>query len=163
MTLECIYLGYSEHKKAFVLLHHSSGRIIESKDMHFDKSKSIEPNRVKIEMEATENREKMKILPDQEEEDITSSATLSDKLTELKNGNSKQDNDGEQPDRALEREEPTRESSSCTGLQSMSNNVPVHRGKVFKLNQLHQWTQQQKICQKTIPLTILMQRSSLQN
>ena len=43
-TLECIYLGYSEHKKAFVLLHHLSGCIIKSRDMHFDKSKSIEPN-----------------------------------------------------------------------------------------------------------------------
>ena len=83
-TLECIYLGYSEHKKAFVLLHHSSGCIIESRDMHFDKSESIEPNQVRIEMEATKNKEKIEVLLDQEEEDSTLTATSSDELTKVK-------------------------------------------------------------------------------
>ena len=64
----------------------------------------------------------MEILPGQEEEDSTSSTTLLDKLTEPKNGDSEEEDNGEQPDRALEREEPTRESSSYTGSQSMSNN-----------------------------------------
>ena len=63
----------------------------------------------------------MEVLPDQEE-DSTSSAMLSDEFTEIKNSNSKEDNNGDQPDRALERAESTRESSSCTGLPPMSNN-----------------------------------------
>ena len=46
-------------------------------------------------MEATENKETMEILPDQED-DSTSSTMSSDELTEVKNGNSKEDNNGEQ-------------------------------------------------------------------
>ena len=64
----------------------------------------------------------MEILPDQEEEDSTSSAMLSDKFTNIKNSNSEENDNGDQSDRALERAESTRESSSCTGLPPMSNN-----------------------------------------
>jgi hypothetical protein len=50
-TLECTHLGYSEHKRAFILIHRSSGRIVESWDVHFDKSELVEPTRVRIETE----------------------------------------------------------------------------------------------------------------
>ena len=95
-------------------------------------------------MEATENREGMEVLPDQEEENSTSSAMLSDKLTEAKDGDSKEENDGEQPDRALERGELTRKpvhALDCYQCLTMVKNIPVHQGKVFKLNQPQQWTQ----------------------
>ena len=50
-TMECIHLGYSEHKKAYLLVHRSSGRIVESRDIHFDKGELAEPTRVRIETE----------------------------------------------------------------------------------------------------------------
>ena len=63
-TLECAYLGYSEHKKAFILLHCLSGHLVESRDVHFNESKLVEPSRVTIETEVSENREEVEISPD---------------------------------------------------------------------------------------------------
>ena len=50
-TMECIHVGYSEHKKAYLLIHRSSGRIVESRDVHFDEGELAEPTRVRIETE----------------------------------------------------------------------------------------------------------------
>ncbi len=54
-TLECIHLGYSKHKRAFLLVHRSSGRIVESRDVHFGESELVEPSRVMIETETTQD------------------------------------------------------------------------------------------------------------
>ena len=35
-SIECVHLGYAEHKKAYILLHKPSNRIVESRDVHFD-------------------------------------------------------------------------------------------------------------------------------
>ena len=65
-TLECVYLGYSEHKKAFILLHQLSEHLIKYRDVYFNESELIEPSRVQIETEAVKNGAKVDILPDQE-------------------------------------------------------------------------------------------------
>ncbi|KIL57633.1 hypothetical protein M378DRAFT_16140, partial [Amanita muscaria Koide BX008] len=54
-TLECTHLGYSEHKKAYILVHRSSGRIVESRDVHFDEGELVEPSRVTIETEVSQD------------------------------------------------------------------------------------------------------------
>ena len=90
--LECAYLGYSEHKKAFIL-HHLSGHLVESRDVHFDESKLMEHIRVTIETEVGENGEEVKISPDQESKDMESDTTMSEDTDENLDGDS--DNDGD--------------------------------------------------------------------
>jgi len=46
-------LGYSEHKRAYILLHRPSGRIFESRDVHFDEGDGAEAERVVIEADFT--------------------------------------------------------------------------------------------------------------
>ena len=47
-SLECINLGYAEHKKAYVCLHCATGRIFKSQDIVFDEGDPEGPSRVKI-------------------------------------------------------------------------------------------------------------------
>ena len=53
-TIECTHLGYSEHKRAYILLHRPSGRIFESRDVHFDEGDGAEAERVVIDADFTE-------------------------------------------------------------------------------------------------------------
>ena len=55
-TLKCAHLGYAEHKRAFILVHRSSGHIVESRDVHFDESELVEPSRVRIETNISQSR-----------------------------------------------------------------------------------------------------------
>ena len=52
-SLECVFLGYASNRKAFRLVHRSSGRIIESRDVRFDEGSSVAPSRVELEIETT--------------------------------------------------------------------------------------------------------------
>jgi hypothetical protein len=83
-TIECTFLGYSEHKKAYTLVHRSSGRLVESRDVHFDEGELVEPNRVRIETEVSENEaetEEMRTLEHNESNsDSESSVDLQDLL-----------------------------------------------------------------------------------
>lgn len=47
-SIECIHLGYAEHRKAYVCLQRSSGRIVESRDVVFDEGINGGSSRVKI-------------------------------------------------------------------------------------------------------------------
>ncbi len=71
-TLECIHLGYSEHKRAFLLVHRSSGRIIESRDVHFGESELVEPSRVMIETETTQDEADTEKSPVEEDKESNS-------------------------------------------------------------------------------------------
>jgi hypothetical protein len=51
-SLECIYLGYAENKKAFVCLHRPSSRILESRDVVFEEGDSNGPTCVNINVNA---------------------------------------------------------------------------------------------------------------
>ena len=93
-TLECTYLGYSEHKRAFILVHRSSGHIVESWDVHFDKSELVEPTRVRIETETNQNKEEMETLPVKREKQSESDSDLSVDLQELLDGESDNNDDG---------------------------------------------------------------------
>lgn len=53
-SFECIHLGYAEHRKAYVCLQRSSGRVIESRDIVFVEGDDEESSRVKISVENTE-------------------------------------------------------------------------------------------------------------
>lgn len=50
-SLECTFLGYAKNRKAFVVAHHSSNRVFESRDVRFDEGLGSHPNRVEIEIE----------------------------------------------------------------------------------------------------------------
>jgi len=47
-SLQCTYLGYSPRKKAYILVHRSSGQIFESWDVCFDEESEVEHTRVVI-------------------------------------------------------------------------------------------------------------------
>jgi hypothetical protein len=47
-----------------MLVHRSSGRIVEPQDVHFDESELVEPSRIKIETEISQNEAGVKISPD---------------------------------------------------------------------------------------------------
>lgn len=47
-SLECVNLGYAEHRRAYVCLDRKTGRIVESRDIVFDEGDPQGPSRVKI-------------------------------------------------------------------------------------------------------------------
>ena len=100
--LECAYLGYSEHKKAFILLHCLSGCLVESRDVHFNESELVEPSRVTIETEVGENGEEVEISPDQESKDIESDTTMSEDTDESLDGDSNNNGDKKELDTPAE-------------------------------------------------------------
>ncbi len=53
-SLECIFLGYAEHRRAFRALHRPTNRIFESRDVRFDEGLGAAPNRVELEVEIHE-------------------------------------------------------------------------------------------------------------
>ena len=53
--IECTYLGYSEQKKAYTLIHHLSGQLVESRDIHFNEGELVEPSRVRTKTEVSQN------------------------------------------------------------------------------------------------------------
>jgi len=53
-SIECIHLGYVEHRKAYVCLHRSSGQIIESRDVVFEEGDDGGPSHVKIGIDEAE-------------------------------------------------------------------------------------------------------------
>jgi Reverse transcriptase (RNA-dependent DNA polymerase)/gag-polypeptide of LTR copia-type/GAG-pre-integrase domain len=101
-TLECTHLGYSEHKRAFILAHRSSGRIVESRDVHFDEGELVEPSRVRIETEISQNEEKTEILPVKRKKDTESCSGSSMDLQEPLDGDSDDDDDGNNSDTSSE-------------------------------------------------------------
>ena len=101
-TFECTHLGYSEHKKAFVLVHRLSGRIVESRDVHFDESGLVEPSRVTIETEISQNDEETENLPVKREKETESDSDSSVDLQELLDGDSDDDDDGNDSDTSSE-------------------------------------------------------------
>ena len=46
--MQCTHLGYSPRKKAYILVHHPSGRILESWDVCFDEGSEVEHTRVVV-------------------------------------------------------------------------------------------------------------------
>ena len=101
-TFEYTYLGYSEHKRAFILVHQSSGRIMESWDVHFDKSKLVEPTRVRMETEISQNKEKMENLPVKRKKQAESDSDSSVDFQEPPDGESDDDDDGYDSETLLE-------------------------------------------------------------
>jgi transposase InsO family protein len=55
-SLECVNLGYAEHRKAYVCLHRATGRIVESRDIVFDEGDPQGPSRVKIDTSPLEKQ-----------------------------------------------------------------------------------------------------------
>ena len=106
--LECAYLGYSEHKKAFILLHCSSGHLVESRDVHFDESELVEPSRV---TEVGENGEEVEISPDQESKDMESNTTMSEDTDESLDGDSNNNGDKKELDAPAESRKTIEESN----------------------------------------------------
>ena len=98
-TMKCIHLGYSEHKNAYLLLHRSSGRIVESRDVHFDEGELVEPTRVRIETEVTQDEAETRNSPVTEvidsESDSESSVDLEELLDVKSDGD---DDDGDDSD-----------------------------------------------------------------
>ena len=164
-TLECVHLGYSEHKKAFMLLHHSSGNFIKSRDVHFDKIELVEPSQIWIETEATKNKEGVDILPDQGDKETDFSTASSEDPPKNLKGNSDDNDNKNKPDIPLDGPETTEESSSCAISSSVPDNskrAPASEQTVSMLNQLHQQFQQPKKPQKRIKITSQMQELHLQ-
>ena len=93
-TFECTYLGYSEHKRAFILIHQLSGCIVESQDVHFDESELVEPTRVRIETKISQNEEEMEDLPVKRKKQAESDSDLSVDLQELPDGESNNNDNG---------------------------------------------------------------------
>ena len=118
--LECTYLGYSEHKKAFILLHRSSGCLVESRDVHFDKSELVEPSRVTIE---TENGEEVEISPDQESKDVESDTTMSEDTDENLDSDSNNNGDKRELDTPAKSHKTIRESN---GRHSNKSRTDFH-------------------------------------
>ena len=125
-TLECAYLGYSEHKKAFILLYRSSGHLVESRDVHFDESELVEPSRVIIETEVGKNEEEVEILPDQKNKDIESDTSLPEDAPENPPGESNDDDDKNEFDAPSEDHKTTGESSSQYRPSLMPDNNGKH-------------------------------------
>ena len=46
--LECMHLGYAENSCVFLCLHHPTGRVLESRDVVFNKGDSNGPTQVAI-------------------------------------------------------------------------------------------------------------------
>lgn len=96
-TIECTYLGYSEHKKAYTLVHRSSGRLVESRDVHFDEGELVEPSRVIIETEVSENEAETEKKRTSEQDESNSDSESSVDLQGLLDVKSDDDDDGEDP------------------------------------------------------------------
>ena len=47
-SIKCTFLGFAENRKAYVCMHHASGRIFESRDVVFDEGCANAPSRIKI-------------------------------------------------------------------------------------------------------------------
>ena len=82
-TMECTHLGYSDHKRAYMLVHRSSGRLIESRDVHFDEGGLVEPSRVIIETEVSQNQPEAKEMLTREENESDSDSDSSVDLQDL--------------------------------------------------------------------------------
>ena len=132
-TLQCTYLGYSEHKKAFTFLHCLSGHLVESRDVHFVDSELVEPSRVTIETEVGENGEEVEILPDQENKDIESDTAMSEDTPENSDSDSNSDGDKSEFDAPPECCKMIRESSSCSKPSSIPDIDGKHSNK-FRIN-----------------------------
>jgi len=50
-SLECVHLGYAEHRKAYVCLQRSSGRVVESRDIMFDELNDGQLTHINIRVE----------------------------------------------------------------------------------------------------------------
>jgi hypothetical protein len=96
-TIECTYLGYSEHKKAYTLIHRSSGRLVESRDVYFDEGKLVEPSRVRIETEVSQNEAEIEEIHTDEVDESKTDSDSSVDLQELLDVKSDDDDDGDDP------------------------------------------------------------------
>jgi hypothetical protein len=65
-TMECIYIGHAENRKAYQLYHTPSRRIFQSRDVTFNEGIGIVLSRITIEMGSPSTPEE-KIMPDEED------------------------------------------------------------------------------------------------
>jgi hypothetical protein len=65
-TLECIYIGYADNRKAYRLYHKPSRRVFESRDVTFDEGTNIEPSRITIETGTSETPRRNPTCPAEE-------------------------------------------------------------------------------------------------
>ena len=105
-TIECTHIGYSEHKRAYILLHRPSGRIFESRDVHFDEGDGAEAERVVIEADFTEKEDQMSEKAPESEDDFTSDEAevqdlLDDESNDGDDGDGPPDTGNEEPKHGL--------------------------------------------------------------
>jgi hypothetical protein len=127
-TIECTHLGYSEHKRAYILLHRPSGRIFESRDVHFDEGDGAEAERVVIEADFTEKEHQISEKAPENEDDSTSDEAevqglLDDESEDGDDGDKPPDAGNEEPKHGL-RDRPSNSSTSASNSHSGSANDP---------------------------------------
>jgi hypothetical protein len=49
-SLECMFIGYAENRKAYCLYHKPTRRVLESRDVTFDEGIGIQPSRITVEV-----------------------------------------------------------------------------------------------------------------
>jgi hypothetical protein len=119
-ALECVHLGYSEHKHAFLLVHRSSGRIVESRDVHFE-----EPSRVRIETETTQDKADTENSPVEESNSDSESSVDLEEPLDIKSDN---DDDGDDSDASSEGYGTAGSSSSNARSSQAPDNVQKASG-----------------------------------
>ena len=127
-TIECTHLGYSEHKRAYILLHRPSGRIFESRDVHFDEGDGAEAERVVIEADFTEKEHQISEKAPESEDDSTSDEA---EVQGLLDDESEDGDDGDEPPDAGNKEpkpdlddKPINPSTGASNGHSGSANDP---------------------------------------
>ena len=124
-TIECTHLGYSEHKRAYLLLHRPTGRILESRDVHFDEGDGVEAERVVIEADYNENEHQTSDEASESENDSTSDEA---EVQDLLDDGSDDGDDGDgPPDAGKEEPRPNlddeRSNSSAGALNGHSGSA----------------------------------------
>ncbi len=89
-SLECVHLGYSENKKAYILLHRPTNRIIESRDVFFDEGATSGQSRVVIDPtdapDDVEGEDEAQVSEDPEDDDMPNFPPTSDDESDDANG-----------------------------------------------------------------------------
>ena len=113
----------------YTLVHHSSGQLVESQDIHFDEGEPMEPSRVRIKMEISENKAGTEEIHadevlDESKTDSDSSVDLQDHL-DIKSDNDDDEDDPKGP--------PKRSGGSgSTGHSTSSSSGVDNTSKVFQ-------------------------------
>ena len=99
---------------------------MESQDVHFDESGLVEPSRVRIETQATQDKVETQILPVKEEKEPKSDSDSSVDLQELLDGDSDDNNDGNDSDTSPEGYGTAGSSGSNARSSSAPDNAQKH-------------------------------------